>query len=86
MDDDLNTAEALAAIFEYVRAINTAIDQDRFCEENRWEAAKVLEVFDGVFDVLKPYDRSPVFERRPPIRPRPAQRRTTLTDCAGRDA
>ena len=59
MDDDLNTAEALAAIFEYVRAINTAIDQNRFCEDNRWEAAKVLEVFDSVFDVLKPYERSP---------------------------
>ncbi len=58
MDDDLNTAEALAAIFEYVRAINTAIDQNRFCEDNRWEAAKVLEVFDSVFDVLKPYERS----------------------------
>ena len=26
MDDDLNTAEALAAIFEYVRDINTAMD------------------------------------------------------------
>ena len=54
MDDDLNTAEALAAIFEYVRAINTAIDQNEFCEDNRWEAAKVLEIFDSVFDVLKP--------------------------------
>ena len=53
MDDDLNTAEALAAIFEYVRAINTAIDQNEFCEDNRWEAAKVLEIFDSVFDVLK---------------------------------
>ena len=54
MDDDLNTAEAAAAIFEYVRAVNTAIDENLFCEENRWEAAKVLEVFDSVFDVLKP--------------------------------
>lgn len=54
MDDDLNTAEALAAIFDYVRAVNTAIDENQFCEENRWEAARVLEVFDSVFDVLKP--------------------------------
>ena len=54
MDDDLNTAEALAAIFEYVRAVNTAIDEGRFQEENRWDAARVLEVFDSVFDVLKP--------------------------------
>jgi len=56
MDDDLNTAEALAAIYEYVRAVNTAIDENRFAEDNRWDAARVLEVFDGVFDVLKPSD------------------------------
>jgi len=54
MDDDLNTAEAQAAIFEYVRAMNTAIDEDRFQEENRWDAARVLEIFDSIFDVLKP--------------------------------
>jgi cysteinyl-tRNA synthetase len=59
MDDDLNTAEALAAIFEYVRAINTAIDENHLQEENRWEAAKVLELFDSVFDVLKSPERPP---------------------------
>ena len=56
MDEDLNTAEALAAVFEYVRAMNTALDESRFQEENRWDAARVLEVFDCVFDVLKPSD------------------------------
>jgi cysteinyl-tRNA synthetase len=56
MDDDLNTAEAMAAVFEYVRAMNTALDEGRFEEENRWDAARVLEVFDCVFDVLKPSD------------------------------
>src|SRR3982751_2727677 len=59
MDDDLNTAEALAAVFEYVRTVNTAIDEGHFLEENRWEAAKVLEVFDRVFDVLKRSDTLP---------------------------
>lgn len=54
MDDDLNTAEAMAAIFEYVRAMNSAIDENLFHEENRWDAARVLEIFDCVFDVLKP--------------------------------
>jgi cysteinyl-tRNA synthetase len=54
MDDDLNTAEALAAVFEYVRAINTALDENQFQEENRWDAARVLEIFDSIFDVLKP--------------------------------
>lgn len=54
MDDDLNTAEALAAVFEYVRAMNTALDENLYQEDNRWESARVLEVFDTVFDVLKP--------------------------------
>jgi cysteinyl-tRNA synthetase len=56
LDDDLNTAEALASVFEYVRAMNTAIDDNEFHEDNRWDAARVLEVFDTVFDVLKPTD------------------------------
>ncbi len=47
MDDDLNTAEALAAVFEYVRAMNTALDEKQFQEENRWDAARVLEIFDS---------------------------------------
>ncbi len=59
LDDDLNTAEALAAIFEYVREVNTALDENEFREENRWDAARVLEVFDTVFDVLKPSDSVP---------------------------
>jgi len=54
MDDDLNTAEALAAIFEYVRATNTALDEGEFLEENRWESAQVLKTMDDVFDVLEP--------------------------------
>jgi cysteinyl-tRNA synthetase len=58
LDDDLNTAEALAAIFEYVREVNTALDGGEFQEENRWDAARVLEVFDSIFDVLKRSDRA----------------------------
>jgi cysteinyl-tRNA synthetase len=54
MDADLNTAEALAAVFEYVRAMNTALDDNQYLEDNRWESARVLEIFDTVFDVLKP--------------------------------
>ena len=30
LDDDLNTAEALAAVFEYVRDTNTAMDAGEF--------------------------------------------------------
>jgi cysteinyl-tRNA synthetase len=53
LDDDLNTAEALAAIFEYVRAMNTMLDEGRFREGNREDARRVLDIFDRVFDVLK---------------------------------
>ncbi len=60
MDDDLNTAEALAAVFEYVRAMNTALDEEQMREENRWDAARVLEIFDTVFDVLKQAERPAV--------------------------
>ena len=54
LDDDLNTAEALAAVFEYVRAMNTALDQDEFLAGNLEDACRVLNVFDQIFDVLKP--------------------------------
>ncbi len=70
LDEDLNTAEAMAAIFEYVRAMNTALDEGRFYEENRWDAARVLEVFDSIFDVLKPSENGSVraedSDREPP--------------------
>ena len=54
MDNDLNTAEALAAVFEYVRAVNTALDDGEYLEDNRWESARVLKTFDDVFAVLRP--------------------------------
>jgi cysteinyl-tRNA synthetase len=59
MDNDLNTAEALAAVFEYVRSMNTALDEGRYFEENRWESARVLKVFDDIFAVLRPLEAPP---------------------------
>ncbi|MFR2970985.1 MAG: DALR domain-containing protein, partial [Christensenellaceae bacterium] len=48
MDDDLNTADAISAIFEMVRAINTA-----FADGGDAEAAKqALAALDGLLDVL----------------------------------
>ncbi|HKD09021.1 MAG TPA: cysteine--tRNA ligase [Bryobacteraceae bacterium] len=58
MDDDLNTAEALAAVFEYVRDANTAIDSDEFRAANAAGANSVLHLFDQVFDVLKPAEHA----------------------------
>jgi cysteinyl-tRNA synthetase len=54
MDDDLNTAEALAAIFEYVRDVNTAMDAGEMRSANRGPALACLARFDKVFDVLQP--------------------------------
>jgi cysteinyl-tRNA synthetase len=54
LDDDLNTAEGLGVIFEWIREMNTAMDEGRFRRENVGAARKLLAVFDGVFDVLKP--------------------------------
>ncbi|MBL8211539.1 MAG: cysteine--tRNA ligase [Bryobacterales bacterium] len=54
LDDDLNTAEALGAVFEYIRDANTAIDNGDFKTANRQNADSFLQKFDQVFDVLKP--------------------------------
>jgi cysteinyl-tRNA synthetase len=54
MDDDLNTAEALAAVFEFVRDANTALDAKEFGAGNLASTHALLSLFDAVFDVLKP--------------------------------
>ncbi|HKE28737.1 MAG TPA: cysteine--tRNA ligase [Bryobacteraceae bacterium] len=54
LDDDLNTAEALAAIFEYVRDANSAMDADEFRAGNAAGALELLDRFDAIFDVLSP--------------------------------
>jgi cysteinyl-tRNA synthetase len=50
--NDLNTAEAAAAISEMVRAANTAADAGTLGAENAAEILHVLNLFDGVFAVL----------------------------------
>ncbi len=54
LDDDLNTAEALAAIFEFVRDANTAMDSGGFVAGNAAAALELLTRFDSIFDVLRP--------------------------------
>ena len=54
LDDDLNTAEALAALFEYVRDVNTAMDSGEFRAANVPSALELLDQFDRIFDVLQP--------------------------------
>lgn len=58
LNDDLNTAEALAAVFEYLREANTAMDAGSFRAGNVAGALAFLERFDSIFDVLKPTARA----------------------------
>ena len=54
LDDDLNTAEALAAIFEFVRETNILMDSGAFPAGNVAAVQELLTRFDSVFDVLNP--------------------------------
>jgi cysteinyl-tRNA synthetase len=59
LDEDLNTAEALAAVFEYIRDTNTAMDAGEFHSLNAVDALEFLNRFDSVFDVLRPSASAP---------------------------
>jgi cysteinyl-tRNA synthetase len=54
LDDDLNTAEALAALFEFVRDANTAMDAGEFRAGNTAPTLDLLARFDRIFAVLEP--------------------------------
>ena len=55
LDDDLNTAEALAAVFEYVRDANSAMDcAASSAPAMRSRRSSSSRRFDSVFDVLRP--------------------------------
>jgi len=50
--DDLNTAQALAAIFDLVRDANTAMDRGEFRQGDAAPVLGALERFDAIFAVL----------------------------------
>ncbi len=54
--NDLNTAEARAAIFEVIRAVNTAADQGRLCKRDADATLILLARFDTVFAVMEDRD------------------------------
>jgi cysteinyl-tRNA synthetase len=56
LENDLNTAEARAAIFDLVRAGNAAADAGTLGAENAREILTVLAEFDSVFQVLEDHD------------------------------
>jgi len=57
LDDDLNTAEAIAAIFEYIRDANTAMDAGEFRAGNVAAARDLLARFDCIAAVLQPSEQ-----------------------------
>ena len=56
MEDDLNTAQAQAAIFDMVRAANAAMDAGQLKKEDTAPLLAALEKFDEIFAILKDDD------------------------------
>jgi cysteinyl-tRNA synthetase len=56
LSDDLNTAQALAAIFDYVRETNISMDKGEFAQGSVAGAQELLATFDKVFAVLEDND------------------------------
>ena len=56
LSDDLNTAQALAAIFDYVRETNISMDKGEFGQGSIAGAQELLATFDKVFAVLEDND------------------------------
>jgi cysteinyl-tRNA synthetase len=56
MDDDLNTAQAQAAIFEMVRRANSALDSGQVKKDDSRPLLTALQKFDEIFAVLKDDD------------------------------
>ena len=54
--DDLNTAEALAAIFDLVRDVNTAIDRGEFRQQDAPHALAAMKKFEEIFAVVEDND------------------------------
>lgn len=54
--DDLNTAVALAAIFDLVRDVNTVIDRGEFRKEDAPQVLAAMKKFDRIFAVLEEND------------------------------
>jgi cysteinyl-tRNA synthetase len=59
LENDLNTAEARAPIFDLIRAANTAIDRGELLAGDRDAILTVLASFDAVFDVIEDRDAEP---------------------------
>ncbi|MFC5861480.1 cysteine--tRNA ligase [Acidicapsa dinghuensis] len=59
LENDLNTAEARAPIFDLVRMVNSALDAGTVLEGDRERVLQVLDEFDAVFAVIADRDAEP---------------------------
>jgi cysteinyl-tRNA synthetase len=57
LDDDLNTAEAQAAMFDMTRKVNTALDAQEVSQDDVASLLAALDKFDEIFGVLKDDDQ-----------------------------
>ena len=60
MDDDINTAQALGAVFDMVRDANAAADAGQVRKEDVAHLLQALNKFDDIFDVLTDRDAEKV--------------------------
>jgi cysteinyl-tRNA synthetase len=59
LDDDLNTAQALAAVFDLIRACNTALDAGELLEDNRAAIGTWFVEVDRRLGIVPPAEESP---------------------------
>ena len=52
MEDDFNTPETLAAVFELIKKANTALDKDELSQKNKKNIVHFLNKVDHVFDFI----------------------------------
>ena len=57
LDDDLNTAEAQAAMFDMIRKVNAALDAQEVSQDDMTPLLAALDKFDEIFGVLKDDDQ-----------------------------
>jgi cysteinyl-tRNA synthetase len=57
LDDDLNTAEAQAAMFDMIRKVNAALDAQEVSQNDMTPLLAALDKFDEIFGVLKDDDQ-----------------------------
>jgi len=64
LEDDLNTANAMGAMFEMVREVNTLADQGELRQDDKASLLEALRQFDEIFAVIKDDDAEKMDQAR----------------------